>query len=65
MKVRRIPSGHRRLVSVPVHDRRIEDIVAALTPFCNRRDSYERERAARCYLDSDGNIAVLVDTYGS
>lgn len=65
MGARKIPGGRRTLAKVPIHDRRVEDVIAAITSFANREDTYGRARPARTYLNAEGELCVLVETYGS
>lgn len=65
MGARRIPGGRRTLTKVPIHDRRVEDVIAAIAPFADRKDNYDRHRSARTYLNAEGELCVLVETYGS
>lgn len=63
--VRRIPTGKARLVTVIAHDRRVEDVVAALLPYCERKNTTGYDKPARTYIDAEGNIALVVDRYSS
>jgi len=62
---RRIPSGRRTLVKVPIHDRRVEDVIEAIGSFADRTDRHGNARPARTYLNAEGELCLLVEQYGS
>lgn len=60
---RTVPAGCTRLVTVNIQGRRIEDVVAALTPFVNRTSSGGDDARCRVYADCDGNLVVAAGRY--